>query len=168
MSAIGATLDVASRDLFIKGMRQVANSVAVVTTSGEAGRHGATVSAFSSVSADPPQVLVCLRSASRIATAVNANNAFCLNVLSHQHPHLAERFSGSHDSVVDDRFHGVDLHEEYGWVVLSEATAFCCTISDRVASGTHTIFIGHVQRLRTSSDEPLTYLQGRFRKLEQD
>ena len=117
MFAIGATLDVASRDLFIKGMRQVANSVAVVTTSGEAGRHGATVSAFSSVSADPPQVLVCLRSASRIATAVNANNAFCLNVLSHQHPHLAERFSGRHDSAVDDRFHGVELHEEDGWIV---------------------------------------------------
>jgi flavin reductase len=168
MAAIGASLDVASRDLFIKGMRQVANSVAVVTTSGEAGRHGATVSAFSSVSADPPQILVCLRSASRIATAVNANNLFCLNVLSHQHPHLAERFSGSHDSAVSDRFHGVELHEADGWVVLSGATAFCCSISDRMTAGTHTIFIGHVQHLRTSSDEPLTYHQGRFRRLVQD
>ena len=58
-----------SRDLFIKGMRQVASSVAVVTTLGAHGRHGATVSAFSSVSADPPQLLVCLRSASRIAAS---------------------------------------------------------------------------------------------------
>jgi flavin reductase (DIM6/NTAB) family NADH-FMN oxidoreductase RutF len=37
-----------------------------------------------------------------------------------------------------------------------------------MTAGTHTIFIGHVQRLRTSSDEPLTYHQGRFRRLVQD
>lgn len=168
MSVIRATLDLASREGFIAGMRQVANSVAVVTTGGEAGRYGATVSAFSSVSADPPQVLVCLRSASRIAMAVDANNAFCLNVLSHRHPHLAERFAGDHDATLNDRFHGVELHEEENWVVLAETTAFCCSVADRMISGTHTIFIGRVQRLRTSSDEPLTYHHGRFRKLAQE
>jgi flavin reductase (DIM6/NTAB) family NADH-FMN oxidoreductase RutF len=47
-----------ARDPFIRAMRGVANSVAIVTTDGVAGRHGATVSAFCSVSADPPSVLV--------------------------------------------------------------------------------------------------------------
>ena len=46
------------RDDFLNGMRYVANSVTVVTTDGKAGISGATVSAFSSVSADPPMVLV--------------------------------------------------------------------------------------------------------------
>ena len=125
-------LDVASRDLFIKGMRQVASSVAVVTTSGTAGRHDATVSAFSSVSADPPQLLVCLRSESRIAAAVSANGVFCVNILSHRHPHVAERFSGSHDAEVGDRFEGFDFrHEEENWVVLKDANTFACSIVSR-------------------------------------
>jgi flavin reductase (DIM6/NTAB) family NADH-FMN oxidoreductase RutF len=50
-------------------MRRVASSVTVVTTDGAAGRFGTTVSAFSSVSADPPTVLVCLFAQSRIAKA---------------------------------------------------------------------------------------------------
>ncbi|PZF75341.1 flavin reductase [Aestuariivirga litoralis] len=157
-----------SRELFIRGMRQVASSVAVVTTHGAAGRHGATVSAFSSVSADPPQLLVCLRSASRIAAAVEANGAFCLNILSHRHPHVAERFSGSHDSAVADRFEGIDAHHAaHGFVVLPDATAFACTVSGRLAAGTHTIFLGQVQQVQTSDHDPLTYQQGRYRQLAQ-
>jgi hypothetical protein len=118
MTDLKSGLHAVSRELFITGMRQVASSVAVVTTSGPAGQHGTTVSAFSSVSADPPQLLVCLRSASRIASAVAANGAFCLNILSHRNPHVAERFSGIHDSTVTDRFEGIGLHHEGDrWVV---------------------------------------------------
>ena len=169
MSEHSASLHPVSRDLFIKGMRQVASSVAVVTTNGTAGRHGATVSAFSSVSADPPQLLVCLRSASRIAGAVSANGVFCLNILSHAHPHVAERFSGNHDQQVSDRFDGIDFRQEgEEWVVLRDANAFGCSVADRLVSGTHTIFIGQVQKIQTSSHQPLTYLQGRYRQFADD
>ena len=157
-----------SRELFIAGMRQVANSIGVVTTGGMAGRHGATVSAFSSVSADPPQLLVCLRSASRIASALDANGVVCLNILSHRHPHVAERFSGIHDSAVTDRFEGIDLHNDGDrWVVLQDATAFACTIIGSLAAGTHTIFLGAVQHVTISDHDPLTYQQGRYRQLAQ-
>ena len=157
-----------SRELFIKGMRQVASSVAVVTTMGPSGRQGATVSAFSSVSADPPQLLVCLRSASRIAGAVEANRRFCLNILSAHHSHVAERFSGNHDATVSDRFEGIDYRQEgEEWVVLKDANAFGCEISGTLVSGTHTIFLGKVMAVQTSSDQPLTYQQGRYRQLAQ-
>lgn len=168
MSEGRSGLHAVTRDLFIRGMRQVASSVAVVTTTGAAGRHGATVSAFSSVSADPPQLLVCLRSASRIAAAVEANGAFCLNILSHRHPHVAERFSGMHDSAVADRFEGIDVHQgQEDWVALKDATAFACLIGGRLAAGTHTIFLGKVEHVQISGHEPLTYLQGRYRQLAQ-
>ncbi len=157
-----------SRDLFIKGMRQVASSVAVVTTLGATGRHGATVSAFSSVSADPPQLLVCLRSASRIAAAVEANRSFCLNILSVRHPHVAERFSGKHDTAVSDRFEGIDCRQDgEKWLVLKDSNAFGCQVIDTLVSGTHTVFLGNVMVVQTSSDEPLTYQQGRYRQLAQ-
>ena len=58
------------RTAFIHAMRGVAASVTVVTTNGKAGRRGATVSAFCSVSADPPTILVCLNKSSGIADAV--------------------------------------------------------------------------------------------------
>lgn len=168
MGGSGPGLHAVTRELFINGMRQVASSVAVVTTTGPAGRHGATVSAFSSVSADPPQLLVCLRSASRIAAAVSANGRFCLNILSHRHPHVAERFSGNHDSMVNDRFEGIDAHHHgEDWVVLAGATSFGCRISGTLESGTHTIFLGHVEAVQTSEDDPLTYLQGRYRRMAQ-
>lgn len=157
-----------SRELFTTGMRQMASSVAVITTTGTAGRHGATVSAFSSVSADPPQLLVCLRSASRIAAAEDANGEFCLNILSHHHPHVAERFSGIHDNAVLDRFEGIDLHHEGdNWVILEDTTAFACTVIGRLAAGTHTIFLGAVQHVKISEHDPLTYQQGRYRQLAQ-
>ena len=58
------------RDNFLQAMRRVASSVTVVTTDGPHGRHGATVSAFCSVSADPPSVLICLRADSRIESRI--------------------------------------------------------------------------------------------------
>ena len=166
MSETSAARSAASRELFIQGMRQVASSVAVVTTAGSGGRHGATVSAFTSVSADPPQLLVCLRSESRIAAAVSVNGFFCLNILSHRHLHLAERFSGLHDGSVGDRFDGIETHGEGGdWVVLQDATAFCCEAFDRHIHATHTIFLGNVQKVRISTQDPLTYLNGQYRRL---
>jgi flavin reductase (DIM6/NTAB) family NADH-FMN oxidoreductase RutF len=63
---------------FISGMQQVASSVAVLTTSGAAVRHGATMRAFLSVLAEPPRLLISLRSPSRITSAANANAAIYL------------------------------------------------------------------------------------------
>lgn len=71
-----------SRNDFLCAMRRVASSVTVVTSEGEYGCYGATVSAFASVSADPPTVLVCLHKDSRIAETVVANAQFSVNVLS--------------------------------------------------------------------------------------
>ena len=103
-----------ARDAFVRSMRRVASSVAVVATDGPAGCHGATVSAFSSVSADPPMILVCLRTGSRIAEAVAANGNLCVNVLPHDRPDLANRFAGRDDHLVEDRFSGVDYFEVEG------------------------------------------------------
>ncbi|MEQ9673623.1 MAG: flavin reductase family protein, partial [Roseovarius indicus] len=84
------------REDFISAMRRVAASVTVVTTDGPAGRAGATVSAFSSVSADPPTVLVCLHAQSRIAGFVQENKRFCVNVLPERFSDIADRFAGRH------------------------------------------------------------------------
>lgn len=151
------------RDAFVRAMRRVANSVTVVTTDGIAGRHGATVSAFSSVSADPPMVLVCLRSGSRIAQAIAANRTLCVNVLPQDRPDLADRFAGRDDHVTGDRFQGVDLMGAVGtFPQIDGATVFAGVIDQAVAAGSHSIFICRVQRVCQGLAPPLAYFDGGF------
>lgn len=155
-----------AREDYIGAMRGVASSVTVVTTDGPAGRQGATVSAFSSVSADPPTMLVCLRGGSRIAEAVARNGAFCINVLPRSQDAIADRFAGRHDANVSDRFEGIDCHGASGTgPVLKDATAFSCRIEQTVASGSHIIVIGHVVRIETGAPDPLAYLDGAYHRV---
>ena len=97
------------RQHFIDAMRQVASTVTVVTTDGPAGQAGATVSAFSSLSADPPSVLVCLKADTRIAETVAGNGTFCVNILSEDHVEIAQRFAGAFDRTNPGRFEGLDV-----------------------------------------------------------
>lgn len=151
---------------FIAAMRCVASSVCVVTTDGAAGRHGATVSAFCSVSADPPTVLVCLNMTSKIAELVRENGVFKVSVLPDGAEHIAERFAGLHDSTVADRFDGIetsgDLHGITGATILS------CTLSQAVLEGTHLVCMGRVSDVTVGATMPLTYLAGRYHPLSRD
>jgi flavin reductase (DIM6/NTAB) family NADH-FMN oxidoreductase RutF len=155
-----------SRDKFIAAMRNVACSVSVVTTSGPAGQHGATVSAFASVSADPPTVLVCLRSDSRIARTVVDNGQFCLNILGQSSRHVAERFAGRDDNAGTDRFAGIDFAPtRAGQPALEGATSFCCRIEQAIPSGSHLVVIGKVASVYENDIDPLTYMQGGFHRV---
>lgn len=158
--------DPVARDRFIDAMRQVASSVTVVTTDGVAGRHGATVSAFSSLSADPPSVLVCLRADSRIAKAVSENGRYCVNVLPETCAEIAGRFAGAQDAELADRFDGVDLApNQFDCPVLSDATAFACRLEKIIAHGSHLILIGQVTEITQGGQPPLTYMDGRFHRV---
>ncbi len=152
-----------ARDAFVRTMRRVASSVAVVATDGPAGCHGATVSAFSSVSADPPMILVCLRSGSRIAEAVTTNGNLCVNVLPQDRHDLANRFAGRDDHLVEDRFFGVDYFKDEGTAPEIEgATIFSGSVEQIVPAGSHSIFICQVQSVREGAAAPLAYLDGNY------
>ena len=154
---------------FLTAMRAVANSVTVVTTEGKAGRHGGTVSAFCSVSADPPTVLVCLHGDSHIAETVAENGSFCVNVLPTSNQHASDRFAGRHDKEVTDRFDGIKLvpadEIDIKAPVLTGSTAFYCEIKETVNSGTHRIFIGNVISVKAGNPDPLLYFDGAYRQM---
>lgn len=158
--------DLVPRARFIEAMRGVAASVTVVTTDGISGRHGATVSAFSSVSADPPTVLVCLHADSRIARAVTANGRFCVNVLPETSAEIADRFAGRHDGWIADRFSGIDCHGKPGSPPLIDgATGFSCRVQQSVRSGTHLIVIGHVGDVIEGGAKPLAWREGSYHRV---
>ncbi len=158
--------DLVPRETFIHAMRSVASSVTVVTTGGVGGRHGATVSAFCSVSADPPSALVCLKADSRIARVVAANHSFCVNVLPRSRQDIADRFAGLHDARVMDRFDGIDCDPDPTRApAITGATAFHCALRESIEFGTHRIFIGQVVEVREGASDPLAYLNGAYHRV---
>jgi len=91
------------RQQFLLGMSYAACTVNVVTTDGVAGRHGITVSAMVSVSADTPRptLLVCIHHLSPVADALLQNGVFCVNVLREDQAHISDAFAGR--SLVESR-----------------------------------------------------------------
>jgi flavin reductase (DIM6/NTAB) family NADH-FMN oxidoreductase RutF len=155
----------ADRASFIAAMRRVANSVTVVTTDGLLGRHGATVSAFSSVSADPPAMLICLRAASRIASLVTGNGQFCINVLNHDDHAVAEIFAGRSEVADMDRFSGVPLaaaSHTRGPVLATAVCAFSCRLDNVTTFGSHLVIVGAVEAVCSREAMPLAYLNGAY------
>ena len=150
------------RDAFLAAMRLVASTVTVVTTDGAAGKVGATVSAFTSLSADPPSVLVCLRSDSRIARSVAENGGFCVNVLSEDAVEVARAFAGPSPDNPEDRFAGLDITAAPHGPILPRATAFACALTEEVIHGSHAICIGRVIAISNAGHKPLAYLSGDF------
>ncbi len=152
------------RDQFIAAMRGVASTVTVVTTDGAFGRHGCTVSAFSSVSADPPSVLICLNHSNRVTPMVLGNGTFTVNILPDDADEIAARFAGAHDADVADRFVGIDLINGER-PTLACAVALDCTVAQTMTSGSHEVIVGHVTAIQGNARLPLAYYNGAFHNL---
>ena len=152
------------RNRFLAGMSQAAATVNIVTTDGTAGRFGVTVSAFSSVSAEPPMVLVCINRRSPVSDALATNGCFAVNVLSMAQRSLAHTFAGSSDSSTPYDF-GTARWNAFatGAPMLSGAIAgFDCALATSVDAGTHRIFIGRVVDVGTTAADPLLYSNRKY------
>lgn len=152
---------------FVAAMGLVATGVSVVTTDGPAGRFGLTVSAVSSVSAEPPLVLVCINRKSPAVAALEANGVFAVNLLAAAHQAYAETFSGRPREGNPFDFANHDWREgETGLPLVTDATAvFECAMHDRLDAGTHRIFIGRVLAAHRGQPDPLVYCNRAFRRI---
>ncbi len=134
--------------------------VTVVTAPGPAGL---TTNAFSSLSLDPPLVLVCFDNGSRTLPAVRASGRFAVNVLRAGQEELAAVFASKR--VGAEKFAAVTHTAAHGVPVLDGALAwFVCELRELVPGGDHTIGIGAVRELGFDPDgEPLVFHRGRYR-----
>jgi len=130
---------------FLQAMAEAAACVTLVTTDGPAGRFGVTVSAFASVSADPPMLLACINRKSPAAAAIAVNGGFCVNVLSAEQSYLADVFAGRSEQLPPYDF-GCAQWEcvEGGWRLSDSIASFACALDREVAAATHQILIGRV------------------------
>ena len=155
-------VDPVLRQRFLLGMSHAASTVNVVTTDGPAGRHGVTVSAMVSVSADTPQptLLVCIHQKSAVAEALLRNGVFCVNVLRDDQAHISDHFAGRSGARGDAKFDCAEWATQVTGAprVVDSLVAFDCKVTASDQVGSHFVVFGSVQDIFvTGGGAPLIY-----------
>jgi flavin reductase (DIM6/NTAB) family NADH-FMN oxidoreductase RutF len=138
------------RQDFFNGMSQAASTVSVITTDGAYGKKGVTVSAMTSVSADPPSLLVCVHHLSKACEILQKNGVMAVNVLRDDQAFISDTFAGRLPAPNDDAFAIAEWDSAVtGAPLLRGAMVnFDCEIVKYFQSGSHFIFIGEVRDIR--------------------
>jgi flavin reductase (DIM6/NTAB) family NADH-FMN oxidoreductase RutF len=154
-----------SSDEFRSALGRFPSGVTVVTTTAADGSdQGMTVSAFCSVSLDPPLVLICIEKTASIYEALVQAPWFVVNILSAGQEQIARRFS-----IVDiDRFEGVGYsRSQNGIAILDDVLGVVeCKAHSMHDAGDHTIIVGEVEATRAETGTPLLYYRGGYAQLE--
>jgi 3-hydroxy-9,10-secoandrosta-1,3,5(10)-triene-9,17-dione monooxygenase reductase component len=138
--------------------------VTIVTARGADGPAGLTTNAFTSLSLDPPLVLVCFDNASRTLPVVREAGRFAVNVLRAGQEDLAAVFASKR--IGAEKFAETTHTEADGVPVLDDALAWLvCDVWDMLPGGDHTIGIGRVTAMQVQEGEPLVFWRGRYRAL---
>lgn len=166
---VGTTIDrTGTRRLSADEFRDVighfASGVTVITVEHDDKRYGSTASAVSSLSLEPPMVLICMSRESSTGQAIAAAGRFAINILTDEQDELAQQFAKKSP----DKFHGVSAKAgPRGQPLLTDALATMeCEVAEDVSGGTHTVFLGEVQSATSNEGSPLAYFRGEFGRLE--
>ena len=151
---------------FKSALKLWASGVTVVTSKTEKhGLKGMTATSFTSVSMDPPQILVCINQSADTGDAVLEGKSFVVNVLKTEQQDVSNQFAGGASQ--EERFENVSWHEGGGGSpVLDDAlVSIECTVVQQVLAGSHWVVIGEVQAVECRSGEPLLYYNSGYSEL---
>jgi len=151
-------------DVFRSAMGRFASGITVVTTRDATGRdHGLTVSAFCSLSLDPPLVLVCIDHDASMHPVLQEATHFAINILAIGQESLARRFAAPET----DRFDGIGYQRgPTGAPLLDDVLGTLeCRKTAALPGGDHTIFVGSVEHAATGDSSPLLYYRGGYAQL---
>lgn len=148
------------RESFRRVMGHFASGVTIITTRHAGIDYGLTASAVSSLSLDPPMLLICINRAANTRDAIEASGIFAVNILRENQSEVARHFATSRP----DKF--VDLSVSYGALgvpLLNDMLATIeCRVVEIVSGGTHSVFLAEVETAQAAEGMPLTYFRGRM------
>ncbi|OQO92568.1 flavin reductase family protein [Saccharomonospora piscinae] len=143
-----------------------ATGVTVVTAGPEMPR-GMTVNAFSSVSLQPPTILVCVQRSSSMHQAILANDAFAISVLSAEQEWIARHFANRARPRGEAEFAAIDwvTGRHTGVRLIADAVAWIeCRLAEVYDGGDHSIFLGSVLAIECGTvSDPLLFFSGDYR-----
>jgi flavin reductase (DIM6/NTAB) family NADH-FMN oxidoreductase RutF len=153
------------QDAFKEALRGWASGVTVVTARSGEQVHGMTVSAFSSVSADPPLVLVCANRSSTTHGIIEAGGVFAVNILASHQQDVSNIFASSEEE--NSRLQKVRWSEgATGAPLIHEAVVSLeCNVTSSHREGSHTIYVGRVEAVHSTDAKPLLYYNGAYGSL---
>ena len=151
-------------DVFRRTLGHFGSGVTVVTAATEERMAGLTVSAFSSVSLNPPLILVCIHKQSSAVDVIRDGGKFAVNLLSEEQIDVSNHFA----SQTPDKFQNVAVQiSTFGLPILEGSLGFLeCSVFQEVDAGDHYVYIGQVENAETDeSKHPLLYYHGRYETL---
>ncbi|MGD9587388.1 MAG: flavin reductase family protein [Pyrinomonadaceae bacterium] len=153
-----------SSEEFRAALSRFPSGVTVVTSRDEENRfHGITVSAFCSLSLEPPRVLVCIEKTTGSHGALLWSRTFVVNFLSEDQRELSERFA----SQLDDKFDEVEFSTGIDGIPLLSGCLVTleCRITNSFDGGDHSIFVGEVETATVNDGDPILYFRGDYRSI---
>jgi flavin reductase (DIM6/NTAB) family NADH-FMN oxidoreductase RutF len=150
---------------FKRTLSRWASGVTIVTARSGDEVHGMTVSSFSSVSLDPPLVLVCADKTSDTHEFIHRGGAFAVSILSEGQEALSSRFASEKEE--HRRFEALEC--ETGATgcphIPGAAATLDCVVTQEVDAGDHVVYIGRVEDARFSDRVPLLYHGAAYRRI---
>ena len=146
---------------FRAALSRFPSGITVVTSRGLDGTlFGITVSAFCSVSLDPPLILACIEKTTASHMAIQNSRSFGVNILAVVDEELSERFAVP----APNKFDGISYRLGVGGVPLLDdaLVALECRLENAYEGGDHTIFVGLVEKVSIKDGKPLVYFHGNY------
>ena len=159
------------RDVLSRYVTGVTVVTALDEHEGQAQPWGTTVNSFTSVSLEPPLVLVAIGHERSIHPLIERTRRFAVNILGEDSRELSDCFAGAPSELPREMFCNASYRvgERCGLPVLEEALAFVgCAVERVIEAGDHTLYIGRVVEAGTSDDPnwPLLYYRRRYLRIE--
>ncbi|EUB99921.1 flavin reductase domain protein FMN-binding protein [Rhizobium sp. CF080] len=154
------------RDTFCQALRTVASSVAVITTCHEGHLHGMTATAFSSVSADPPTILIVVNRSTRSYPLISGSRAFVVNFLSQEQRHVSDLFAGKATNQFASVAYTTGRNDAP--IIDGAAAHLDCETLSETACETHTVFLARVVAASARQSAPLLYHNGNYRRIDHE
>ena len=151
------------RDNFRLAMRRYIYSVSIMSNKDDNGNSNAiTVSSVTSISMDPPSLLICINKSSRIHDTLQIGSKFCINLLKKDQEELSNICSD--EESYEERFNNENWDtEEIPFLSNAQANIFC-KVDKLTSYHTHTIVVGLVENANhTNEISTLTYVDGKYK-----
>jgi flavin reductase (DIM6/NTAB) family NADH-FMN oxidoreductase RutF len=145
-------------------MGHFATGVTIITTVSKDGEpFGLTANSFTSVSLDPPLVLICVDKKAESWPHFEQSRVFTVNILNNQQEALSRKFAVSGG----DKFQGVAYHTGANGVpILDGALAYLeCKLYAVHDGGDHTLYLGEIEQAETVEGKPLLFYRGGYRAI---
>ena len=153
-----------SREEFRAALGRFASGVTVVTTKDNTGKlFGITVSAFCSVSLEPPLILVCIEKRTGSHHAFEQSKAFVVNLLHEGQQQTSNHFASHSEDKFAEIEYGLGIED---LPLLTDALVNLeCRLQHSYEGGDHTIYVGEIERATVNDENPLVYWNGNYREI---